>query len=150
MNEITIIFGTETGNSEMVADDLCNALEQMGIVSRVIGMEDYDVEILCDEAMVIVVSSTYGDGELPNTAQPFVTALETSKPNLGSMKFAAFGLGDSTYETYNRGVGTLVERLVDLGATQIGLTGHHDADSGLDAAAVALDWISGIFAEATP
>ncbi|EME22668.1 flavodoxin-cytochrome P450 XplA [Rhodococcus triatomae BKS 15-14] len=145
---MTIIFGTETGNSEMVADDLCISLEQKGITGRVVGMEDYDVEKLGQEAMAIMVTSTYGEGELPNTAQPFAEALETSKPDLSSMHFAAFGLGDSTYETYNRGIDTLIEKLVDLGATQVGLTGHHDADSGLDAAVVAVDWLKGIFVEA--
>lgn len=148
MDTVTILFGTESGNSEMVADDISKALEDNGIKSEVFDMEDYDVGDLGMREMVIIVSSTYGEGDLPQTALPFFKALNELKPDLSSTRFAAFGLGDSTYDTYNRGISTLVSAFADLGATQVGETGRHDADSGLDASDVAVPWINDLFAAA--
>lgn len=148
MDTVTILFGTESGNSEMVADDISKALEDNGIKSEVFDMEDYDVGDLGMREMVIIVSSTYGEGDLPQTALPFFTALNELKPDLSSTRFAAFGLGDSTYDTYNRGISTLASAFADLGATQVGETGRHDADSGLDASDVAVPWINDLFAAA--
>ncbi|OBG86244.1 nitric oxide synthase [Mycobacterium sp. NS-7484] len=144
MNAVTILFGTESGNSEMVAEDICNALAQDGIKSEVFGMEDYRVDRLPEQQMVIIITSTYGEGDLPETTEPFFNELKSSTPDLSAVQFAAFGLGDSSYETYNRGIRTLAEVFTDLGATQIGETGFHDADGGLDPSHVALQWLAGV------
>lgn len=149
MTNVTILFGTESGNSEMVADDLAVALHDMGMESQVIDMDQYDLGALADETMVVVVTSTYGEGELPQSAIAFHDALQRLKPALSSLRFAAFGLGDSTYATYNRGVATLVGTLTELNATQVGEIGYHDANSGLDASEVAADWLTTVFAAAT-
>lgn len=141
MNPVTILFGTESGNSEMVADDLCSALERSGIKGEVFGMEDYHIDDLPNQELIFIVTSTYGEGDLPETTEPFFAALTAAKPDLSSTKFAAFGLGDSSYETYNQGIGTLSAALTEYGATQLGSTGYHDASSGLDPSTVALDWL---------
>lgn len=145
MNTITILFGTETGNAEMVAEDVSTVFEENGVKAQVMGMEDCDVDDLGDQDVVIVVVSTYGEGELPESAAPFFEALMERKPDLSSVRFAALGLGDSTYETYNNGVGALISILTDRGATQIGETGYHDADSGLNASDVAIGWVDSVF-----
>lgn len=144
MNPVTILFGTESGNAEMVAEDLCNALETNGIKGEVFGMENYHVDDLADQEIIFVITSTYGEGDLPETAEPFFAALSAAKPDLSSTKFAAFGLGDSSYETYNQGIGTLSAAFSEYGATQLGVTGYHDASSGLDPSEVALDWLKTI------
>ena len=140
MNTVTILFGTETGNAEMVADELLTALDPFGFTGEVHSMGDYPVENLCGQQMVILITSTYGEGDLPDTAIPFFDALKDRKPDLSSTRFAAFGLGDSSYDTYNNGISTLIDAVVDLGATQIGETGRHDADSGLDPCDTAMTW----------
>lgn len=148
MHELTILFGTESGNAEMVAEDVSAALEESGVAGRVTSMEDYDVEELGSQSVIILVVSTYGEGDLPETAAPFFEALTDRKPDLSSVRFAAFGLGDSSYETYNHGITTLTSVFADLGATQIGQTGYHDADSGLDASDLAIAWLNDVFAPA--
>ncbi len=67
-------------------------------------MGDYPVEDLCGQQMVILITSTYGEGDLPDTAIPFFDALKQQKPDLPSREFAAFGLGDGSYDTYNNGI----------------------------------------------
>ncbi|MNW19014.1 Cindoxin [compost metagenome] len=66
----------------------------------------------------------------------------TQSPDLSGVEFAAFGLGDSTYETYGNGIDVVSAKLKELGATQVGETGRHDAAKGEALADVAVNWIT--------
>lgn len=140
MSTIKILFGTESGNAELVADDIADAFASAEVDAEVIAMEDFDVTELPEAATVVVITSTYGEGELPATSQPFEDHLHAEKPDLSSLRFAAFGLGDSSYETYNNAIGILTKDLTELGAAQIGETGRHDAVSGDSFTDVATAW----------
>lgn len=144
MDPVTVLFGTESGNSEMVAEDICNALKQNGFEATLFGMDEYDIEKLGEQELVIVITSTYGEGDLPETAEPFYAEIMERLPDLSSMRFAAFGLGDSSYDTFNLGIANLSSALRELGATQVGEIGSHDASSGLDPSAVALAWFAAL------
>lgn len=60
-------------------------------------------DVIDKDDLLIVVSSTYGDGEMPHSAQPFFDRLEAVTPDFAGSRFATFGLGDSFYETFNEG-----------------------------------------------
>jgi MioC protein len=135
-----IYFGTESGNSEMAADDIAAVMKQLGRLARVVPMEEADVDELARQEFVVVVTSTYGDGELPETTQPFYNAMKVARPDLSGLRFAAFGLGDSTYETYGNGIDTVARLMVELGARQVGETGRHDAAKSEPLTNVALRW----------
>jgi MioC protein len=139
-----IYFGTESGNSEMAADDIGAEMEQLDRTARIIPMESADIAELAQQDFVVLVTSTYGDGELPETTQPFYDALKTRRPDLSKLRFAAFGLGDSTYETYGNGIDTLSRLMTELGARQLGDTGRHDAAKSEPVAAVAKRWTQAI------
>lgn len=137
---ITVLFGTESGNAEMAADDIVEYLEELGKSAEVVPMEDYDTTDLPDAGVVVIITSTYGEGELPETTQPFFDSLEATSPDLSALKFAAFGLGDSTYETFCNGIDVVNAKLIELGATQIGATGRHDAAKVTPLSEAALQW----------
>ncbi|WP_138464269.1 flavodoxin domain-containing protein [Poseidonocella sp. HB161398] len=122
-----ILFGTESGNSEMAADDIADVLRAAGHDAEIVPMEEADGSTLVGTGFAVIITSTYGEGELPETAQPFHDMLASERPDLSGLRFAAFGLGDSTYETYGNGIDILAALLKDLGATQVGETGRHDA-----------------------
>ena len=145
---ITVLYGTESGNSEVVADAVAEVLTSQGYEPRVVGMEAIDPAEIFSLGRVVVISSTYGEGQLPETAQPFYDALAGTRPDLSSLQFFAFGLGDSSYETYNNGIKIMVDLLRELGARQIGETGRHDAATGLSLAATAVKWAMGQMASA--
>lgn len=142
---IHIIYGTETGNAEMLADDLMESLEDAGSVSAH-DMADFDLAEVESDDFLILVSSTYGDGELPHSAQPFFDRLEQGAPDLSHLTFATFGLGDSFYETFNHGSKILADKLCELGATEQGERGVHDASSGELPSDVALVWLKKVMA----
>lgn len=137
--KIQVLFGTETGNAEMVADDIVDALAHEVDISAA-DMSKFQVGELTAETFYIIVCSTYGDGELPNSAQPFFAALDREKPDLKGLRFAVFGLGDSFYATYNRGSEIIAEELVALGGQQVGERGLHDASSGELPGDIAMQW----------
>lgn len=138
---ITVLFGTESGNSEMAAEDIAKFIRDKGEDVRIIPMEDCDVGQLSQSGSAIIITSTYGEGELPETTQPFYDSLNGTRPNLATLRFGAFGLGDSTYETYGNGIDVVSALLRDLGAHQVGVTGRHDAAKGTPLAQAAVDWV---------
>lgn len=143
---ILILFGTETGNAEMVADDLADAMGA-DYPTQVRDMAAFDPATLNPQDFHVIVCSTYGDGELPNSAQPFHAALQGQRPDLAGLRFATFGLGDSFYETFNRGSRIIADALVELGAQQIGEHGQHDASSGELPGDAALAWAKGLLGQ---
>jgi len=140
MTAVKVLFGTESGNAELVADDIAETFNNAGVTAEVVAMEDFDVADLPDAGTVVVVTSTYGEGELPATTAPFQEALLAANPDLSRLRFAAFGLGDSTYVTYNNAIGILTKDLSGLGAQQVGEIGRHDAVSGESFTDVAVAW----------
>lgn len=137
---ITVLYGTESGNSEVVADAVTEVLTSQGHEPRAMGMEAIDPAELGGLGRVVVISSTYGEGQLPETAQPFYDALVAARPDLSSLQFFAFGLGDSSYETYSNGIEIMIDMLKKLGARQVGETGRHDAATGHSLSAIAVKW----------
>ncbi|MFN3260989.1 MAG: flavodoxin domain-containing protein [Pikeienuella sp.] len=131
--KIVVLYGTETGNAEMLAED---------VAAEIGGAHDVSCRNLSDHApgefepgaLYLLITSTYGDGELPASAQPFAARMAAEKPDLKGIHFAIFGLGDSEYhETFNGGGKTLAALMIAHGAAQIGERVAHDA-SGPDLA----------------
>jgi MioC protein len=142
---IQILFGTESGNAEMVADDIADALESRGLKNEITPLDSYEVNQLPAADFAIFITSTYGDGELPMTTAPFHDALLAARPDLEGLRFAAFGLGDRTYDTYNNAIGILASTLTDLGAQQVGETGRHDASGAESYTETAVAWVTELF-----
>ena len=144
--KLVVLFGTETGNAELVAEDIVDAVRAETEASAH-DMADFDIAGLTPDALYLIVCSTYGDGELPNSAQPFANALREQRPDLSGVRFAVFGLGDSFYATYNQGSRLLAELLGELGARQVGEHGLHDASSSELPGDVALAWAKSILSQ---
>ena len=147
MSTIHVLFGTESGNAELVADDIAEELRAAGLECVVSSMDEVDVSGLADERLAVIITSTYGDGELPMTADPFQRALIAEKPDLSRLSFLAFGLGDSTYDTYNNAVEVLIGDLTGLGATMLGQVGRHDAAGADRHADAGVSWIRQVLAD---
>lgn len=141
---VSILFGTESGNAELVAEELEQALNGRCAV-EVADLGDVDPESLDPNRLHLIVCSTYGDGEVPGGANEFYQALRDDAPDLSNIRFASLGLGDSSYaRTYSRGGELLTEAMMACGATRIGEFGRHDASGSLSASDVALDWVEGV------
>ncbi|MEU0804056.1 flavodoxin domain-containing protein [Streptomyces sp. NPDC005970] len=146
MTVVHVLFGTESGNAEMVADDIATAFSDQGFETVTAELTDVEVSDLAGMEIAVFVSSTYGEGGLPETATPFYDALTAERPDLTGVRFAAFGLGDSIYETFNNAIETIRAALLELGAEQIGTTAKHDAASTTPATELAGTWARDLLA----
>lgn len=136
---ITVLYGTESGNAETAAEDI---LEEFDGQFEVTGLDMADASAgdLSADTVYLVVCSTHGEGGLPASAVPFAEMLEAEKPDLSGIRYAMFGLGDSSYEIYSRGSERIDERLTALGAIRVGEYGRHDASDGSLPNEPALAW----------
>ncbi|MGY0541489.1 flavodoxin domain-containing protein [Nocardioides sp. YJ-D4] len=139
--KVTVLYGTETGNAEMCADSVATHLRDTAEVV-VHDMADVDAAVMDDGDIFVLVTSTFGEGELPAGAEALFDALLKAPPDLSGVQFAVFGLGDSYYDgTFNRGGHIVSEHLLTLGATRIGDVGCYDTSSGEPPEDHALQWV---------
>ena len=145
--QIALLYGTETGNAEMLAEDIAAHLSDHA--PGVTNLADFDPADFDASMLYVVVCSTYGDGDLPASAQPFAARMAASQPDLTGLRFAIFGMGDSAYpETFNHGSLKLEELLTGAGATRLGSRVTHDASGPDMAEDLAMPWIDDILAQA--
>ncbi|WP_136442553.1 flavodoxin domain-containing protein [Pacificoceanicola onchidii] len=144
--KIHFLYGTETGNSEILCDDMQDELGA-DVTSRISDMGTVDPADLDPEEFHIVVTSTYGNGDLPSTAVSFSDALAETKPDLSGIRFAIFGLGDMVFaETFAQGSKTLMEQLLACKAEQVGERGIFDASGADMPEDIGVPWLHGILA----
>jgi len=122
IQEVLVLYGSETGNSEGVARNLAKDLSKRG-VGKVKCMEadKMDVEELPNAKWLIVVISTAGQGDFPENSKEFWDGLcQSSRASdfLSGINFAVFGLGDSSYPMFCKAAIYLDNRLKELGATR--------------------------------
>ena len=142
--KIAIYYGTETGNAEMLAEDIATELEDAHETS-VADLAETAPEALKSAELNVIVCSSYDDGDFPASAKPFVEKLNAESPDLSGVRFAIFGLGDSEYEaTYGFGSMKLADLLVACGATILGERIVHDAAGDDLPEDLALPWLAGI------
>jgi sulfite reductase (NADPH) flavoprotein alpha-component len=138
---VTVLYGSETGNSATLAESLGTRLRRAGLDVRVSDMDSYKVRQLKDEKYLFVVTSTHGEGDPPQSALNFFEYVEGRKaPRLPGLQFAVLALGDSTYERYCEAGKRLDRRLEDLGATRL----HPRADCDVDYDGPAAQWINDV------
>ncbi|MEV6769389.1 flavodoxin domain-containing protein [Nocardia sp. NPDC051030] len=136
---VVILFGSEMGTGEIVADNIADALAAHDV--SIYDMSEFAIEDLDVHDFHIIVCSTYGDGDLPTGAEPFFDALDAARPDLTGLRFAVFGLGDSVYgDTFNRGGEIAAEKLSACGAIQVGEHARHDAQTEIRAKDMAAEW----------
>lgn len=143
---VHVLYGTESGNAEMVADDIAAAFGDQGFEATAAELTDVAVSDLAEMELAVFVTSTYGEGGLPESAEPFYQSLTAASPDLSGFRFAAFGLGDSIYETFNNAIETLRAALLNLGAEQVGTTAKHDAASTSPVSELAETWARDLLA----
>lgn len=98
---LTILYGSQTGNAKGVAESLRKLAADKGISVSVTAMSDYKPKQLKKESHLLVVVSTYGEGEPPESAVDLHEQLKKGKlGKLDGLKFAVLGLGDSSYEFF--------------------------------------------------
>jgi sulfite reductase (NADPH) flavoprotein alpha-component len=125
---ISVLYGTETGNSKKISAKLAAALKSRQHKVTIAALDQYAVTNLEKESLVYIVMSTHGDGEAPEAARKFYDALHEKNFNLENLKYAVLALGDSSYPLFCKAGEDIDARLETLNAQKILPLEKADAD----------------------
>jgi sulfite reductase (NADPH) flavoprotein alpha-component len=127
--QLTIVFGSQTGNARRVAEALAREAENAGFGVRSLRADAYPLKELKSERLLYIVISTQGEGDPPDDSRGFVEFLASRRaPKLDELKFAVLGLGDSSYAKFCAIGAQLDARLAELGGTRLFARGDADVD----------------------
>lgn len=127
--ELTVLYGTESGNSESLADQAAKAAKKYGFKAKAVNMADIKVSMLKEFKNLLVIVSTWGEGDPPETAVDFYQSfMDESAPKLKGTRFSVLGLGDTSYEEFCKMGKDFDRRLESLGAERI----HDRVDCDVD------------------
>ncbi|MDW8847572.1 sulfite reductase subunit alpha [Erwinia sp. MMLR14_017] len=118
--QLHILFGSQTGNAEALAQNAAKAARAQGLVPVVQGLGEVDIEVFATMRHVLIITSTYGEGEMPDNAQLFWQAISASTaPRLEQMHFAVLAIGDTGYDGFCQAGKFIDMRLEQLGAKRV-------------------------------
>jgi len=147
--KLHLLVGTMTGTAQLVAQELELVWDDGATQVETLLMDDLDSGVFERGGIFLIVTSTYGQGDVPDNAKNFYEDLKARRPDLSRLRYGVFGLGDRTYaETFNFGGKRFDDLLQELGAQRIGERVQHDASSGVLPEETAAAWGEGWLAMA--
>jgi MioC protein len=114
---IEILVGSQMGAAEYVAEQVAETLVQAGYETKLHLQPDLDQ--LSPTNVWLVITSTYGAGDLPDNIQPFADQLAQDRSDLNTLSFAVITLGDSSYDTFCQAGRTLAKLMQQQGANPL-------------------------------
>ncbi|MBT2640011.1 assimilatory sulfite reductase (NADPH) flavoprotein subunit [Bacillus sp. ISL-39] len=139
--EVTILYGSQTGNAQSLAKRAGKTLEGNGFKAVVSSMSDFKTNNLKKIENLLILVSTHGEGDPPDNALSFHEFLNGRRaPKLEGVNYSVLSLGDSSYEFFCQTGKEFDIRLEELGATRI----YPRVDCDVDFDEPAAEWIEGI------
>lgn len=118
--EITVLFGSQTGNCQRIAGSLSRKLQDQGFQVTVAAMNSFKPNTLKKIENLLVLVSTHGEGEPPDNARAFHEFLYSKRaPQLENLRFSVLALGDTSYEFFCQTGKDLDEQLEKLGGQRL-------------------------------
>lgn len=130
--KLAVLYGTESGNSESLADKTVKAAKKKGIKASLHNMADLAPKELAKFDNIAVIVSTWGDGEPPEALEGFHTSFMQESIDLKGTSFTVCALGDTSYDKFCQTGKEIDQRLEDFGAQR--LLKRQDCDVDFDAA----------------
>ncbi|PID42603.1 MAG: sulfite reductase subunit alpha [Gammaproteobacteria bacterium] len=117
---LTIIYGSQTGNAESMAELAAEQAVSLGMKPVVMDMDDADIQQLARVERLLVVTSTYGEGEMPDNAEALWEAASADDaPSFANTFFSVLALGDTAYDGFCVAGKMWDERLAELGGQRV-------------------------------
>jgi len=137
---LTVLYATESGNSEKLAGDVAKAARKLGFKPALVDMADLNLASLKDVKHLLVIAATWGEGEPPARAiRAYKELMSDAAPRLDGVAFSVLALGDTAYGEFCAIGKALDARLEALGGKRVA----DRVDCDLDFAEPAAKWIDG-------
>ena len=144
---LTIVYASESGNSEKLAGDIAKAARKSGLKPTIIDMADLELSALTSAKRLIVIAATWGEGEPPARAiRAYNELMGENAPRLDGVEFGVLALGDTAYAEFCAIGKKIDERLAALGGKRV----VDRVDCDLDFAEPAARWIGDAVKVLTP
>ena len=115
-----IVYGTQTGTAEELAFDIEKLTKDKGVSCQVFELDDISMDKLQEISKLMIVTSTTGDGEVPDNGLTFWENLSSlTKLNLSNLKYGVLALGDSSHYDFCNAGKIIDDKLKELGANRI-------------------------------
>jgi len=129
--KVPVIYASQTGTAESLSRKLAKEARVKGFDSQPQELGSLTIEVLAQMKHAIIIASTHGEGDPPDSALIFAMQLEAAhSPKLAGLKYAVLALGDRTYSKFCHFGKLLDERFAELGATR--LLDRIEADNSVD------------------
>lgn len=144
---LTILFASESGNSEKLAGDVAKLARKQGFKPKVVDFAELDLATLPKAGKLVAIAATWGEGEPPARAvRAYGELMGDSAPRLDGVEFGVLALGDTSYAEFCAIGKALDARFEALGAKRA----YDRADLDLDFDKPAADWIKGALKALAP
>lgn len=144
LTPVSILFGSQTGSSENLAKRIAKEAGKRGFAATIHDLGKYPVAQLASEERLLLVTSTFGDGEPPDNAKAFWDFINGSAaPKLAQTRFSICAIGDSNYPKFCGFGKDLDLRLEALGARRA----HARVDCDLDFEEPFAKWLNEVLAK---
>lgn len=125
---LTILFGSQTGTAEALAKRAAKEAGKRGFAATVVDMAQASAARLATERNLLLITSTYGEGEPPDNAKALHAELAASGPSLAGLRFAVCALGDTNYTQFCKCGADFDKYLERGGATRVATRVECDLD----------------------
>ena len=117
--QLTIYFGSQTGNAEELAGKTAKLAKKFNLQAKVVDIGDIKPENFADTKRVFIITSTWGEGEMPDNAESIWVSTCEQNPSLGSVNFSICAIGDTSYDEFCKAGLDWDAKFNQLGATRI-------------------------------
>ena len=121
LTPLTVLYGSQSGNCEALSKDIRKYSKAQGFEAKISELDSFDRDSISDVKHLIILCSTFGEGDPPDNAVEFNKWLMADDaPSLpDTLNFSVCGLGDSSYTYFNKAAKDIDARLAELGATRV-------------------------------
>ncbi|MEH7336748.1 assimilatory sulfite reductase (NADPH) flavoprotein subunit [Neobacillus drentensis] len=139
--DVTILYGSQTGNAKGLANKTGKQLEGNGFKVTISSMSDFKANNIKKVQNLLIIVSTHGEGDPPDNALSFHEFLHSKRaPKLDDLHFSVLALGDSSYEFFCQTGKEFDSRLEELGGTRL----YPRFDCDVDYDEPASEWLQGV------
>ena len=116
---LAILFGSQTGNAAGLAEKTAKMAADYGLIPTVYDMDGFDAATLANHKRTLIITSTWGEGEMPDNAESLWQTVNSNSPSLSGVNFSICAIGDTAYDEFCKAGTDWDDKYESLGASRV-------------------------------